>query len=386
MRWSFLIGRVAGTAIRIHVTFLLFLLIIGIVVFRQSGSNAALNAVTFITLVFACIVLHEFGHILMARYFGIKTRDVTLFPIGGVANIERMPDKPYQELLVALAGPFVNFVIFSIIFITLGRELDATQIENIGDPTSSLAVRVASANLVLMIFNLLPAFPMDGGRVFRALLAMRIGKSKATRIAAAIGQALAIFLGFMGFFGNPMLILIAIFIFIAAGSEAETATFHDATHDLTVRDAMILSPAPLRPQDTLREAINHLLSRADDDFAVVEKGNPEIGTVTRDKLLLALAAHDDGTPVSSVMRKAEHILHENEPLENALSIFERSDAQALIVKDKNDEISGLISPAAIAQAILIKTARPNWVFHRGGILSNSLPTINHDQQVASLLP
>ena len=386
MRWSFLIGRVAGTAIRIHVTFLLFLLIIGIVVFRQSGSNAALDAVAFITLVFACIVLHEFGHILMARYFGIKTRDVTLFPIGGVANIERMPDKPYQELLVALAGPFVNFVIFSIIFITLGRELDATQIENIGDPASSLAVRVASANLVLMIFNLLPAFPMDGGRVLRALLAMRIGKSKATRIAAAIGQALAIFLGFMGFFGNPMLILIAIFIFIAAGSEAETATFHDATHDLTVRDAMILSPAPLRPQDTLREAINHLLSRADDDFAVVEKGNPEIGTVTRDKLLLALAAHDDGTPVSSVMRKAEHILHENEPLENALSIFERSDAQALIVKDKNDEISGLISRAAIAQAILIKTARPNWVFHRGGILSNSLPTINHDQQVASLLP
>ena len=386
MRWSFLIGRVAGTAIRIHVTFMLFLLIIGIVVFRQSGSNAALDAVTFITLVFACIVLHEFGHILMARYFGIKTRDVTLFPIGGVANIERMPDKPYQELLVALAGPFVNFVIFSIIFITLGRELDATQIENIGDPASSLAVRVASANLVLMIFNLLPAFPMDGGRVFRALLAMRIGKSKATRIAAAIGQALAIFLGFMGFFGNPMLILIAIFIFIAAGSEAETATFHDATHDLTVRDAMILSPAPLRPQDTLREAINHLLSRADDDFAVVEKGNPEIGTVTRDKLLLALAAHDDGTPVSSVMRKAEHILHENESLENALSIFERSDAQALIVKDKNDEISGLISRAAIAQAILIKTARPNWVFHRGGILSNSLPTINHDQQVASLLP
>ena len=386
MRWSFLIGRVAGTAIRIHVTFLLFLLIIGIVVFRQSGSNAALDAVAFITLVFACIVLHEFGHILMARYFGIKTRDVTLFPIGGVANIERMPDKPYQELLVALAGPFVNFVIFSIIFITLGRELDATQIENIGDPASSLAVRVASANLVLMIFNLLPAFPMDGGRVFRALLAMRIGKSKATRIAAAIGQALAIFLGFMGFFGNPMLILIAIFIFIAAGSEAETATFHDATHDLTVRDAMILSPAPLRPQDTLREAINHLLSRADDDFAVVEKGNPEIGTVTRDKLILALAAHDDGTPVSSVMRKAEHILHENESLENALSIFERSDAQALIVKDKNDEISGLISRAAIAQAILIKTARPNWVFHRGGILSNSLPTINHDQQVASLLP
>ena len=386
MRWSFLIVRVAGTAIRIHVTFLLFLLIIGIVVFRQSGSNAALDAVAFITLVFACIVLHEFGHILMARYFGIKTRDVTLFPIGGVANIERMPDKPYQELLVALAGPFVNFVIFSIIFITLGRELDATQIENIGDPASSLAVRVASANLVLMIFNLLPAFPMDGGRVFRALLAMRIGKSKATRIAAAIGQALAIFLGFLGFFGNPMLILIAIFIFIAAGSEAETATFHDATHDLTVRDAMILSPAPLRPQDTLREAINHLLSRADDDFAVVEKGNPEIGTVTRDKLLLALAAHDDGTPVSSVMRKAEHILHENEPLENALSIFERSDAQALIVKDKNDEISGLISRAAIAQAILIKTARPNWVFHRGGILSNSLPTINHDQQVASLLP
>jgi len=112
MRWSISIGKIAGTSIRIHVTFLLFLFIIGIAVFRQNGAGAAWDAVVFITLVFACIVLHEFGHILMARLFGINTRDVTLFPIGGVANIERMPDKPYQELLVALAGPLVNLCIF----------------------------------------------------------------------------------------------------------------------------------------------------------------------------------------------------------------------------------------------------------------------------------
>jgi len=386
MQWSISIGKIAGTVVRIHMTFLVFLFIICILVFRQNGAEAAWDAVAFITLVFACIVLHEFGHILMARSFGIKTRDVTLFPIGGVANIERMPEKPYQELLVAIAGPLVNLVIFLVIFLLLGKQFSDFDIEKINDTGTNLALRVAAANLILMIFNLLPAFPMDGGRVLRALLAMWTTKSKATKIAASIGQGMALLIGFMGFFGNPMLIVIAAFIFIAAGSEAETAAFHDIIHDLTIRDAMLEAPARLRPSDTIRKVIDHLLGSTENEFLVIDKADPKIGTITRDMLLLALASHDDGTQISALMSRPEHSVYENDPLEKALTIFEGCNDQALIVKDVQHEISGLISRAAIAQAILIKSARPDWKFYRGGILANSLPTISRGQRVASLLP
>jgi CBS domain-containing protein len=237
-----------------------------------------------------------------------------------------------------------------------------------------------------MIFNLLPAFPMDGGRVLRALLAMLTRKSKATKIAATIGQGMALLIGLMGFFGNPMLIVIAAFIFIAAGSEAETAAFHDITQDLTIRDAMLEAPARLRPSDTIRNAIDHLLGSTENEFLVIDKANPEIGTITRDMLLLALASHDDGTQISALMSQPEHVVYENEPLEKALTIFEGGSDQALIVKNTNQDISGLISRAAIAQAILIKSARPDWKFYRGGILANSLPTVSRGQRVASLLP
>jgi len=386
MRWSISIGKIAGTVVRIHVTFLFFLFVIGVIVFRQNGAEAAWDAIAFITLVFACIILHEFGHILMARFFGIKTRDVTLFPIGGVANIERMPERPYQELLVALAGPLINLVIFLSIFLVYGKGLSDFDIEKINDTGTSLAIRVAAANVILLTFNLLPAFPMDGGRVLRAILAMWITKSKATKIAATIGQGMALFIGFMGFFGNPMLILIAVFIFIAAGSESETAIFHDITHDLTIRDAMIEAPARLHPRDTIRTVIDYLLGSTENEFLVIDNTELEIGTITRETLLLALASHDDGTQISSLMSRPEHFVYEYDSLENALTIFERCNDQALIVKDINNQISGLISRAAIAQAILIKTARPDWKFFRGGILSKSLPKFSHGQRVASLLP
>jgi len=386
MRWSISIGKIAGTVVRIHVTFLIFLLIIGILVFRQNGAEAAWDAVAFITLVFTCIVLHEFGHILVARFFGVKTRDVTLFPIGGVANIERMPERPYQELLVAISGPLVNLGIFLGLSLLFSKQLSDFDIEKINDTGTSLAIRIAAANLILMIFNLLPAFPMDGGRVLRALLAMWTTKSKATKIAASIGQGMALLIGFMGFFGNPMLIVIAAFIFIAAGSEAETAAFHDIIHDLTIRDAMLEAPARLHPSDTIRKAIDHLLGSTENEFLVIDQAGPEIGTITRDMLLLALASHDDGTQISALMSRPEHSVYENDPLEKALTIFEGCNDQALIVKDIHHEISGLISRAAISQAILIKSARPDWKFYRGGILANSLQTISRDQRVASLLP
>lgn len=175
MRWSLELGRIAGTAVRIHVTFLLFLAFIGILVYRANGPEAAGDSLAFIILIFICVVAHEFGHVLMARRFGARTRDVTLFPIGGVANIEHIPEKASEEILVALAGPFVNLAIAVVIMFWFGHSLTNEDFNSLGDAETSLALRIAAANLILMTFNLLPAFPMDGGRVLRALIALKWG-------------------------------------------------------------------------------------------------------------------------------------------------------------------------------------------------------------------
>ncbi|MGB8313856.1 MAG: site-2 protease family protein, partial [Aestuariivirga sp.] len=173
MQWSLTIGRIAGTAIRIHITFFLFLLWIAVSDYRSGGLEVAKSSIIFILLVFACVVAHEFGHILMARKFGVKTPEVTLLPIGGVANMERIPEDPRQELLIAIAGPMVNVVIAGLLIVAGGvstSDLQTIDVEKIG-----LVQRLALINVSLVIFNLIPAFPMDGGRVLRALLAMRLG-------------------------------------------------------------------------------------------------------------------------------------------------------------------------------------------------------------------
>ena len=216
MSWSLTIGRFGATTVRVHLTFFLLLAWIGVSAWQKGGLPAARDSVLFIALIFACVVLHEFGHILMARRFGIETPEVILLPIGGVALMPRMPQKPSQELAVAVAGPLVNVVIAFLLFLVVGTILpdDLTRIE---DPRVLLLARLAAVNVFLVLFNMIPAFPMDGGRVLHALLAMRLGNARATQLAASLGQVLAFALGFLGLFGNPLLIFIAIFVYIAAG-------------------------------------------------------------------------------------------------------------------------------------------------------------------------
>src|SRR5690606_27964359 len=157
--------------------------------------EAAVFAIIFIILLFLCVLLHEFGHIFAARRYGIKTPTITLHPIGGVASTERMPEKPSQEVIVALAGPAVNAVIAFVLIAILGARIDPSALHLEQNPGTSMMARVAVANVALVVFNLIPAFPMDGGRVLRALLAMKMGFVRATRTAASIGQMFAIFLG-----------------------------------------------------------------------------------------------------------------------------------------------------------------------------------------------
>ena len=212
MRWSLRLGSLLGIPVYLHYGFLLLLGFIALSQAMTGGVAAAIDGVVFVVAIFGCVVLHEFGHALTARRFGIRTRDVTLLPIGGVARLERMPEDPRQELCVALAGPAVNVVIAG----ALGVWLVVTA----GSVGGSLFSRLMAVNLGLVVFNMLPAFPMDGGRVLRALLAQRTDYVRATDIAAGIGKAMAFLFGIAGLFWNPMLLLIALFVWSGAGQEA----------------------------------------------------------------------------------------------------------------------------------------------------------------------
>src|SRR5919198_4607970 len=221
MLWSVNIGRIAGTAIRIHITFLLFLVWIWAGSYVTGGAEAAWSGLIFMVLLFLCVLAHEFGHIFTARAFGVLTPDVTLLPIGGVARLERVPEEPGQEFLVAIAGPAVNIVIVLALMSLAGADMSGRHLAAVESSRVPMVDRLASVNLFLALFNMIPAFPMDGGRVLRALLAIRLGFTRATELAATIGQWFAFALGFIGLFSNPMLIFIAIFVYLAAASEAQ---------------------------------------------------------------------------------------------------------------------------------------------------------------------
>src|SRR5215469_12889749 len=226
MRSSLKIASISGIEVRIDITFLLFLAWIWFSYYQIAGASGATQGVLFILALFLCVLLHEFGHAFAARAFGIQTPDITLLPIGGVARLNRIPDEPWQELVVAVAGPLVNVVVAAVLGFVVHMNGLLGQRESIENPRIAPLAQLVSVNIMLVLFNLIPAFPMDGGRVLRALLAMAMPYARATQIAARIGQGLAIVFGVIGLFGhpsNPLLIFIAFFIFAGAQQEAAMA-------------------------------------------------------------------------------------------------------------------------------------------------------------------
>lgn len=361
MGWSITIGRVAGTAIRIHITFLLFLAWIAFSAQRSGGASAAVQNVVFICALFLCVLLHEFGHILVARRFGVPTPEVTLLPIGGVASLARIPEKPSQELAVAVAGPAVNVVIAVILMAFLGVVLPP-DIAQIDDPKLGLVARLAGANIFLVLFNMIPAFPMDGGRVLRALLAMKMGPQRATRIAAQIGQGFAFAMGFIGLFGNPLLIFIAIFVYIAAAGESQESALKAAIAGLSVRDAMETRFATVPITASLAEAIDILLATGQHEFAVVDAFNKPVGLLVREELIGALKDKARDASVAEVMRAAAPTLRRDEPLERALARMRDASTPAMGVVDADGVLVGLLTNENIAEMMLIKNVQPEWRF------------------------
>jgi Zn-dependent protease/CBS domain-containing protein len=358
MRWSIKIARFAGTEVRIHITFLLFLAWIGFSYYQAGGSAAAIEGVLFMVALFACVLLHEFGHALAAREFGIHTPDITLLPIGGVARLQRMPDKPWQELIVAIAGPLVNVVIAAVLIFVLHRRAGLEDLGRLQQPGIGMLAKLASVNVSLVVFNLIPSFPMDGGRVLRALLAMAMDYARATRIAARIGQAMAFLFGFIGLFGNPLLIFIALFIYLGAQQEAATAQMKDLALNLTVSEAMVTHLVSLPEHATLDEAVEALLRTSQHEFPVLDATGRLLGVLTRNDMIAALKRYGSAAPVVNVMRRDLPVVGPNEPFEAALRQMQACGCPALPVVDRAGRLLGLVTPENVGEMMLVHSVRP----------------------------
>jgi Zn-dependent protease len=355
MSWSLPIIRIAGIQLRIHVTFLLLIAWLAFGYYAAGGSAAALGRVFFILLLFVCVVLHEFGHAFAAKAFGINTPDITLLPIGGVARLERMPEEPVQELIIAVAGPAVNVVIAACLFLVAGggEVLNPATVEG-----GNLVAQLLTINVVLFLFNLLPAFPMDGGRVLRALLATRLSYARATQIAANIGQGCAFVFGFIGLLANPFLLFIALFVYIGASQEAALAQMRDVSRRFPVSSAMVREFRSLPTSATLEEAVDALLATSQHDFPVLDEGGNVAGVLTRHDLIAALRKGGPAIRVSDVMRRNVPTITTGTRFEEAFRIMQECNCPAVPVLDSMKRLVGLLTPENVTELMMVQSALP----------------------------
>ncbi|MEM8877986.1 MAG: site-2 protease family protein [Pseudomonadota bacterium] len=354
MAWSISLGSVFGSEIRIHLTFLLLLVWIGIAHYVEGGAAVAMDGVLFIAAVFGCVLLHELGHAVAARRYGIRTPDITLLPIGGMARLERIPEDPGQEIVIAIAGPLVNVVIAAFLILVLGATLDMATLETIDDPEPGFLVRLAAINIFLVIFNTIPAFPMDGGRVLRALLATRYSRTKATRIAANTGQILSFFFGFFGLMaGNPILVFIAIFVYLAAAAESGSTELVQLARRLKVDRAMITHFEPLDTGATVGQAAKLMLETTQHEFPVVDGGGRLRGFLTREQMVAGLHAHGPSMPVLDAIGETAPTVEVSTRLDKALERMQADGNKLIGVTDIDGRFVGYISQENIAELMML---------------------------------
>ena len=355
--WSLRIGKFFGIDVFIHWTF--WILVLWIFMMHASGGHGLVDGargVLFVLALFGCVVLHEFGHALTARRFGVQTKDITLYPIGGIASLEGMPEKPGQELLVGLAGPAVNLFIALIVWVYLsvfGQIPDLAAISSSHDLSQvPFLWNLFFANLVLAVFNLLPAFPMDGGRALRSVLSFFIDRASATRVAAGIGQFLAIVFVFLGFFYNFWLVFIGLFVFLGAGGEAAQERMMTAISGLTVKDAIMRRFTVLTPNDTLDKVVDHLLNSQETEFVVADGGKP-VGVLNRNAIIRGLSDQGRNAPVSAFMNSDFLVVNPDMNLQDLLQkVADRS--REVVVVMHGDLLQGLIDRENIEEKIMIE--------------------------------
>ncbi len=355
MRWSWKLGRLADIDVKVHATFLLLLAWVGLSQWLAGrGIAGVVSGIFFILLLFGCVVLHELGHALTARRFGVGTRDIILLPIGGVARLDHIPEKPHQELAIAAAGPAVNVVIAAALgsWLTLtGTWQPMDQVSMTGSPNPQ---NVAVLNVFLALFNLIPAFPMDGGRMLRALLALRLEYTRATQLAASIGQGLAYVFGFLGLFTNPFLVFIALFVWIGASQEASLVEIKSVLSGIPVRRVMVTDFRTLAPTDTLERAVELTLAGSQQDFPVLDSGRV-VGILTQSGMLKALTEKGRDVAVARAMQRDFQQAELSERVEPVFRRLQQGECRTVpVVSD--GQLVGLVTMENVGEFLSIHSA------------------------------
>lgn len=354
MRWSLRLGSVSGIDIRVHFTFALLIVLSANQLAQLHGSQGAVFGALSVIGLFACVVLHELGHSLVAQRFGVGVREIVLLPIGGVARLLSEPKKPLHELLIAVAGPLVNVVIAVLLFLGLQMSpmqlLDVDQLERmaLAPPNlRSLLVLLLQGNVMLAVFNMIPALPMDGGRVLRALLSFVVGQVRATNIAAGLAQVLAVGLAFYGFQYMPLLVFIALLVFMGAGQERATARTNVLLAELRAGEVCDPQAATFAPGDSVGAAVDQTLRSAQAHFLVTHGVEP-IGTLSRDDLVSLAGRVGLHAPLAAVTRRSLHTVPPDMPLSEVRRLLQENAGVPVVVRGEGGAL-GVIGLEDIAR-------------------------------------
>jgi len=358
MKWSIKIGKFVGIDVYMHLTFLLLVGWVALVYWQRGQSiGAALVGVLFIIAVFVCVVLHEYGHALISRRYGIATRDIIVLPIGGVARLEKIPSQPIQELWVALAGPAVNLFIAAALFVWLQATASWEPLQRLTVTTGPLLERLMAVNLFMIAFNMIPAFPMDGGRVLRAALATRLNYDRATQIAASIGRAIAVLFGLMGLVYSPFLLFIALFVWLGATQEAALTRRKSAVGGIPVHQVMVSEFKTLATDDSLQRAAEFTLAGAQKDFPVVSDGILE-GVLRQTDLLTALSRKDAQATVASIIRKDASAVLSTDMLDTVITKLSECRCDLLPVT-REGKLVGVVTTENLGAFMRLREASAN---------------------------
>jgi len=358
MKGSFKLGTIAGIGIFVHWTFSILIAFIIFSNYRAGHSTEQiLWSLLFIASIFVTVFLHELGHALAAKKYNIITKDITLLPIGGLARLESIPEKPKEELVVAIAGPAVNIALAMLtgLFITIPDVEKLTLQLTAGVNASNFLLNFFIVNIWLALFNLIPAFPMDGGRVLRAILSMKMKRNVATNIAARIGQFLAIGFVFLGFYTNPFLIFIGFFIFLGAQAEASFTQTKYMLEGYTVKDVLMQQYQTIDAYERVRTAVQMLLNGQCKNFLVMENSIP-VGTLNRDEIIRALSENGESETIYAVMNRELIFLDADLPLEKAFQQIQQHKSSLIPVKS-NGHLVGTIDVENILEFLMVKNAQ-----------------------------
>ena len=369
MSWSIKFAKVKGIDIKVHLTFILILVWAA---YRWSvstgeGLQGALFGIVATLLLFFSVTLHELGHSMQALKHGVNVRGITLMPMGGLAQMDEIPEEPNKELGIAIVGPLVNFTIAAIL-IAVGFLLDTRALVSLDELQSSLGrvswsgllAYLTSANLLMGLFNLIPAFPMDGGRILRALLAKKLSYARATKIAAQVGQGLALLMGLWGFMsGSWTLVIIAIFVWMGAGQENQSAQVKHTLGEVTVGQVMTRSPVTIRVNDSLSKAVELTMSTSQADFPVLKWDSHKVaGMLTEKDLLRGLQTQGVGGTVREAMRTRAAFTRADELLHTAQQKMLMERTSALLVLNTEGELLGLLTANDINEAYRLMAISP----------------------------